>query len=279
MNKINVGLYGGKSIFGGKETPLEAEIIYCDKYDKCSYYENKKCLKIRSLSGGCKFGKKNRIKGYTSRAKKYYDFKQKYSNDSDYNKLYYPETKLGIIDNFIVFPYSYVCINDDLTLDDPWKNHGKISFIDKDKFDVTFIYNLCTFRPHALMGGIISDYQNKIVPLFLSHLKEVLPNLYKEFINTYKEFDKEIDYTGRKALLKTINPSYIENINYRYPDLNSKWYWDGEFLIYKEGYISTISSSITDNYEIEEFKIKPTDKSTVEITSNNQINKNTIFID
>ena len=32
--KINVYLYGGKSIFGGRETPLEAEITYGRKTSK-----------------------------------------------------------------------------------------------------------------------------------------------------------------------------------------------------------------------------------------------------
>ena len=68
---INVGLYGGKSIFGGKETPLEASIISCDKHEKCSFYENGTCLKVRSFgSNGCKFGNVNTVRGYTSRAKK-----------------------------------------------------------------------------------------------------------------------------------------------------------------------------------------------------------------
>ena len=78
MNKINVNLYGGKSLFGGKESPLEADEIYCDRADKCSFYADDKCLRCRSfLAPVCKFGKNSVIKGYTSRATKYYDFKEK----------------------------------------------------------------------------------------------------------------------------------------------------------------------------------------------------------
>lgn len=44
MDKINVNLYGGKSIFGGRETPLEAEMTYCDKYKNCSFYKQGKCF-------------------------------------------------------------------------------------------------------------------------------------------------------------------------------------------------------------------------------------------
>ena len=31
MEQISVTLYGGKGLFGGKETPLEAELIFCDR--------------------------------------------------------------------------------------------------------------------------------------------------------------------------------------------------------------------------------------------------------
>lgn len=44
MNLIDVYLTGGKSIFGGKESPLEAHEIYCDNCDNCSLYKNKQCL-------------------------------------------------------------------------------------------------------------------------------------------------------------------------------------------------------------------------------------------
>ena len=74
--KIDVKLYGGKSIFGGKETPLEAVIISCDKCDECSFYKNNTCFKIRSLGKHCKYGTSRTVTGYTSRAKKYYDFRE-----------------------------------------------------------------------------------------------------------------------------------------------------------------------------------------------------------
>ena len=76
--KININLYGGKSIFKGeREKPLESEITYCDKCDKCSFYKNKTCFNAGRWKADCKFGKKEKIKGYTSRASKYYDFKHK----------------------------------------------------------------------------------------------------------------------------------------------------------------------------------------------------------
>ena len=31
---------GVKEYFGGRETPLNADIVYCEKYKECSFYKN-----------------------------------------------------------------------------------------------------------------------------------------------------------------------------------------------------------------------------------------------
>lgn len=54
MDKINVGLYGGKLLFrSGRENPLTAEEVYCDRYKECSLYNNGCCLNVGSK---CKYG-------------------------------------------------------------------------------------------------------------------------------------------------------------------------------------------------------------------------------
>lgn len=58
MDKININLYGGKSIFGGRETPLNADITYCDKYKECSFYKKGKCFCAGRIGPNCKYGKK-----------------------------------------------------------------------------------------------------------------------------------------------------------------------------------------------------------------------------
>lgn len=280
MDIINVNLYGGRSIFGGKEIPLEADIIYCDKYNNCSYYENGQCLNIRSFLSGCKYGCIQNVKGYTSRAMKYHTFKSEWTKHEKYNKLKYPPTKLGLIEDLIVFPYPHICIkqseNGELEIKNP-SFSGKITFINYDKFTVDFIYKICTFRPQAMMGGEIKSYQNETVPLFLAHLKEIFPCKYEEYIKKYEGHVKEINYVGRKALLETIKPSYVYYNYPNYPKFNEKWYWDGEILTYKKGYVS--SFNITKDYEILDIKIKPSSESTIQISDNKQVSEKTIFID
>lgn len=276
-------LYGGKSIFGGRETPLEASVISCDKHSKCSYYKNGQCLLVRQFgSKGCKFGSVNTIRGYTSRAKKYSEFKRKWEEHEKYGKLSHPPTKLGVIDGYVLFPYPFVRIvkseeSNKWDVTDP-SFISQTAYIPIDEFNSDLIYRICSYKPQAVMGGTIQKYQKETVPLFLSHLKELLPDKHEAFINAYPEFkQKEINYIGRKALLKTIAPSTVHYKSVRYPNLNESWEWDGEYLRYKEGYVGNFS--ITKDYEIVEIVIKPTDNSTIVITSNEQVTENTVFVD
>ncbi len=101
--------------------------------------------------------------------------------------------------------------------------------------------------------------------------------MYVEFTTRYDGFTQKINYVGRKALLKTINPSDVHYIASTSSSLNSNWYWDGEFLTYKDGYVN--SFSVVKDYEIEEIKLRPNDKTVIKITNNEQVSKDTVFID
>lgn len=281
MDVINVDLYGGKGIFGGKETPLEASIISCDKYEQCSYFKSNQCLKVRAfLSPGCKYGRVNNVRGYTSRAAKYYGFKKEWQSHEKYSKLKYPPQKLGLIGNEIVFPYPYIDITNEEDGTVKVKSPGfgsHIAFIPKEHFTVDLIKRICSFRPHAIMGGEIKDYQSKIVPLFLAHLKEVMPDKYEELSKESSEIVKEINYVGRRALLKTINQSDVHYKSSSYPQFNEQWHWDGENLTYSKGYVHEFN--ITKDYEVASIKIIPSDKSIITISSNEQVSEQTVFID
>lgn len=281
MEVIDVNLYGGKGLFGGKEKPLEAAVISCDRYEQCSYFQNNQCLNVRSfLSPGCKYGRVNNVRGYTSRAAKYHSFKRQWQEHEKYSKLKYPPQKLGLIGEEIVFPYPYIKITQtedgNVKLVDPGFG-SSIAYIEKESFTTDLIKRICDFRPRALMGDVITDYQNKIVPLFLAHLKEILPDKYKELGKENGELIKEVNYVGRKALLKTIKPSDVHYRSNSYPQFNEKWYWDGDVLTYSSGYVS--SFNITKDYAITEIKITPSDKSVIAISNNEQVTEETVFID
>lgn len=278
---IDVNLYGGKGLFGGKETPLEASKIYCDKHEKCSYYQNNQCLCVRSFSaGGCQFGHAVTERGYTSRARKYYEFKSKWEKHEKYRKLTAPPKKLGVIDGFVVLPYPYINLKKE---EDEWSVQGPMlfgsdrSYIPLDEFTADLIARICGYRPQALMGGEIRDYQKEVVPLFLAHLSEVLPDKYQEYIAAHPQAEQKINYVGRKALLMTIAPSNVEYKSDRYPQFNETWEWDGKRLVYQKGYVHEFH--ITKGYEIAQIVIVPSDESIVTITDNGQVTPQTVFVD
>lgn len=282
MDVINVGLYGGKGIFGGRETPLEASVISCDKYKECSFFESGNCLNVRApFKGGCKHGKVQTVKGYTSRAKKYGEFRRKWAGHDQYNELRSPTTKLGVIDGEVIFPYPYIRLKQNEYGD--WVTTSmsfgsNVVYIDLEDFTPDLIRTICTCKPQAMMGGEITEYQKKTVPLILSHIKEVLPKKYDEFINEYPEYmGEEINYIGRKALLSTVKESLVHYKSSNYPKFNEEWNWDGEYLTYVSGYVSTFN--VTKDYDVVEITIKPKENATIIISSNEQVKGNTVFLD
>lgn len=283
MDEVHVGLYGGKSIFGGREVPLEASIIKCSQKDNCSFYNEGQCMAIRSLgSTGCKYGMEQVVRGYTSRAKKYSEFKTKWVGHEKYQNLKSVQNKLGIINNEVVLPFNYIKVVEDrgeyvvIGTNDSNQDRKETKYIPLENFTAELIYKMCVKRPYAVFGGEIISHRKEEVPKFLASLKRLLPDVYSKFIKDYPEFDTEIDYVGRKAKLLTVNPSNIKDNNDRYPNLNSEWYWDGEYLNYVKGYVSSIT--FLDNYEVAEYKIKPTEDTTITITENVQVNDDTVFV-
>lgn len=278
---IGVNLYGGKGLFGGKETPLEASQIFCDMYDSCSYFQNNQCLCVRSFGGsGCKFGHATTERGYTSKAKKYHEFKRKWESHENYRKLTYPPRKLGVIDGIVVIPYAYVYLekeNDKWQVKGPMFFGSETSYVPLNEFSPDLIKRICEHRPCAMTGGEITNYQKEVVPLFLAHLSEVIPDRYQDFIDAYPQSERQINHVGRKALLKTIAPSTVEYKSDRYPQFNESWDWDGERLIYQKGHVSDFR--ITKNYEVERIEIVPSEQSVITITSNDQVTSKTIFED
>lgn len=217
MNKINVDLYGGKSIFGGKESPLEADEIYCDRADKCSFYADGKCLRCRAfLAPRCKFGKNSITKGYTSRAAKYYDFKKKYTGDEYYNKLNYPSALAAVVDDFLYLNLKYTLVRKRTEKDNRWKQEvngylmSEVGFCSGDTWipisEATneLLYAIFSYKPCAMMGGVIADYQAKVVPDVLMSLKKCAPIIYNKFISEYSQYDLAPNYIGKYAYINTM---------------------------------------------------------------------------
>lgn len=273
MDKINVSLYGGKSIFGGKESPLRAEELYCDKYKECSLYKNNCCLRLIPLGGSpCEHGKINSITGYTSRAKKYSSFKTKYKTDEKYNKLKYPSNcliaKIGE-DIYLDVIYTKVLWEKDEYKVKSTQIFSKgVSWIEEEKFNCDLLYKICSFKPYAMNGELIRDYYEKQIPEMLQQLKKLLPELYKEFIIKYPEYDITPNYIDKYAYIKTlVKDSILIDNN------GNKLIFDGKYLIcdnWKSSFLPFYANTAN-------IKIEVTEDMLYKINDNSQVDENTKF--
>ena len=280
MKKINVGLYGGKGILGGKETPLTAKIIYCDKCESCDLYKENKCLNVTApFSASCKYGKVESIKGYTSRAMKYHEFREKYKTDEYYSKLNYPNdfSFVEIGDYYVVNiaytrirwdegkgPYRYIAGWD---IDVPFMGTS-VSFIPKDDFTLDLLNRIVHFTPRSLNGRNLRD--TKSVNNFLVEVSKKLPDLYNEFIKDNPEYSNiKTDYIGRKAYINTMtnNSELIDAHKNKFILKNGYLYCDNYKL-----------SFLPFNSKVGELKIEVTDDMIYTITDNSQVNSSTKFI-
>lgn len=271
MKKINVNLYGGKSIFGGREEPYNVDIAYCDKYEQCDFYKNGTCFNAGRFKENCKIGKKENIQGWTSRAAKGREFCSKWKKDEYYRKLKEPSQTIGIVEDTAI-----LCIRD-MKLDDnetPIEDVGfrktSLSYIKLEKFTPELIKKICDLRPKVLLGyEPIKAYYEEYIPRFLGDLKRNCPNIFNKFVTTYPEYRKEINYIGRKAYINTLNNgSEIKDYH------NNTWtIEDDEIVCYKWETWLPFKGSPT------ETRIKITDDMYCKVTDNSQVNDNTKFYD
>ena len=272
MEKININLYGGKGIFGGKETPLEAEITYCDNYKECSFYKNNKCFNAGRWKPNCKIGKKQIEKGYTSRAIKYDAFEKKHKNDEKYHVLEEPNDMVGKVGDMLILNIRFLKELDDgrYTIETSFFDN-KLVYIPENQFTNELIKLICDGKPRTIFDNvIIKDYQEKIVPRFLYELKTEFSDIYNRFINEYPEYKKiEPNFIGRHAYIYSLK----DGVELKDKTLFVK---DGEYLKSIEGWHSAFLPFKADKADM---VIKIDKKMTVEITNNEMVDENTVFKD
>lgn len=273
MEKINIDLYGGKSIFGGREEPLNADITYCDRFKECSFYKKGKCFCAGRIGPNCKYGTKEYVKGYTSRAIKYNEFRRKYKEDECYAKLDEPKSKIGKIGDTFVINMRYLHEKDEggYEITTNIFSHPLI-YIQEKEFTNTLISLICDGKPRTFFENeIIKDYVEKDVPRFLYELKKEFNEIYEDFINEYPEYeDKEMNFVGRKAYIYSLKDG-IE-----LEDNKATFVKQGKYLKSITNYKSYFLPFGAKEAELI-IKINP--KMTFKITDNSQVDDNTEFED
>ena len=126
-------------------------------------------------------------------------------------------------------------------------------YIKKEYWTVEVINELIHYKPRNFGGGVIEDYQEKYIPLFLLELKIKFPELYEKV-------DSKTDKDTRELLLGKFVPVTKLNIGtvghvrggFCLPDT---WYYDGEYL----------NGTKQDNGLTVEMRIKATDEVFVKV--------------
>jgi hypothetical protein len=268
----------GPSFFkSSKNDASKAFYIYCANKNKCDLYNCKECVCRNSFKNSmCPYGKSTSEEGYTRRSVKFRkwmnEIKSKYDNVS---QLSSPSGKMSIVGEYVYLPYDFIDLSKNipfLTIGTYFSNGSK--FIKMDDFTIETVLSIIKFRPQALFGGEINDYQDKQVPRFIQHLIEVFPELYKELLEKNSDIQDIVNKftnVGRKAYLKTTNSNCVA-----YSGKLCSWYYDGDYITtnYLNGLFNPIKS-----FDSVEVKIKVNDDSIVEILRDDQVNINTIFID
>ena len=281
MKKINVMLYGGFD----KKTKNRAEIVMCDRCEKCSLYKKNQCLSVTTaFSHSCKFGKINRIDGYTQRAMKRYEFDSKYKNDECYGKLSHPnDWRIAIMDNIVAFNLTFA-ICDKKRYNYTWNKWeqledynvrecgfatGTYSYIPLEELTSDLLNKILSYIPRTLMGyDEIKDYRIKIVPNILFELSKLLPNVYDKLITDYPKY-KEIapNFVGKYALVKTLPDGIVLK------DSKGDFVKEGNYLVSK----CWKSCFLPFRSKQAEVKIEITDDMEYKITDNSQVDENTEF--
>lgn len=269
QRKINVGLYGD----GSRGARLRAEYIYCDRADECSLYKSGKCFNVTTPFGKrCPIGERRCEDGGTKQSKAFRNMQIHVHADPLYAKLSYPyHEKIGRIGDDVYLGIPYIRIEEQNgrlnVLNLGFGNNGVV--VKRDTLTPENLNRICAYLPRSIMGGIITEYQEEIVPNFLHQLSLLFPDEYAALIAEYPEYaEKKPNFIGRIAKLATCNPVC------EYEDGRSVFRFDGDWLVcdcYKSAFAPFNGNDAM-------LKIQLTDEMTVKITDNAQVLPETVLL-
>lgn len=260
-----------------KNEKAEAFFVYCENKDNCGLYKRGECIRRNSFKWKCVYGRNEQHEGFSRRSNNFRkwisDIKEKYK---DTGTLKQTTEKMVEIGDYIYLPYSRVNWDESIPFVEcggVWRDG--LPFILKNNFTVENIEKMIKYRPYAMMGGEITDYQQKTIPIFLQHLSELFPEIFKELTEKSEVARNKIaQYSpvGRTAFLKTTNPNFYVKDKGR----SDAWFWDGEKLTCN--YLNGLFNPVKD-FESTLVTVIPNDKTKIVITDAQQVNSNTIFFD
>jgi len=273
---INVTVYD-PSVRGLFKAPAndrsECKKYWCDNKGNCGLYKRNECLQMVVFGfSGCPHGRRSFETGFTKRARKFRAWvserKEKYADHLW--KLKSPTSLLAMVGDYIYLPYAHMSMNGHVFEDKSTLFHSGSGLLPIANFTTEAIVSIAIFRPQAMMGGEIKTYQSEVVPLFLQHLKEKMPERYNMLPSELLENVTEYSAVGRKALLSSLLPGTVVKKKTK----KESWIWDGKYL----------TSNNPDllfpfvKYEKAQLILTPKEGTTIEITDDNQVSADTVFM-
>jgi len=265
LEEINVTMFGGKGIFGGRETRKEVVVSSCAFADDCEALKAGRCASSNPRLESCVNMKTKTVQGYTSRAMKYGEFVRKWKGHDKYGVVKNGLKRFEHVgNNLIRINLPHINIEKALNGQSGYSsmNSGKEHYINKDEFGVEELKKIMESYSINLMGGRLDNKKEKEEMLLA--IKEVDRKLYDKYI---KETGTIIDYVGKKAYLNTLKPNV---------QLTDGWFWDGEYMSKHEE--NRVDCFVVRGFAYgTEIKFKPKGDSVVEVKSNDWVDNNTEF--
>lgn len=270
------------SIFkSNRNDAAECRITLCNNSENCQLFERGECALHTSFGArSCPYGRPSYEGGPTKRAKKYRTWisDRKERHKDQFRKLGSYKDMIAVVGDYIFLPYAHMNMNKNV----PFLAHGGVfangsHMIPAKDFTPDMIANILSYSPQAMIGGTITSYQKEVIPKFVKHLQENMPDMFSDVAAIYpsiKEILTSYSYVGRKAYLHSLRSGvtllkYHDTSNLK----TQNWIWDGTYL---SSIDTGLSFAIVEYSEIS-IRIKPKDGVTVEITSDDQVDNNTKF--
>src|SRR5690625_3957490 len=265
LEEINVTMFGGKGIFGGRETRKEVVISSCDFANDCEALKAGRCASSNPRLESCVNMKNQTVQGYTSRAMKYREFVRKWKGHEKYGAVKNGLKRFEHIgNNLIRIDLPHINIQKALNGESGYSamDSGKEHYINKDEFGVEELKKIMQSYSNPLMGGRLDNKEEKEEMLLA--IKEVDRELYNKYI---EETGTVIDFVGKKAYLNTLKP----NIN-----LTGGWFWDGEYMTKKER--GRVDCGVVRGFAYgSDIRFKPENYSVIEVKDNGWVDDGTLF--
>lgn len=183
--------------------------VSCKLESNCPLLAMGKCIHVRVLSLGCVYGHESAKSGPTKRSKAYKDFIKESQDIVDAGPKLPQMTFhqcLAVIGEYVYLNYPRM----DRCPGVPFLRPGNIvinghPFVPKNDFTPEAVNKIASFRP-PLYSGEDRNYQERVVPIFLFHLKYLMPELFQAACETNPQLaDMVFDISTIKELKATLS--------------------------------------------------------------------------